>query len=86
MKESEIKEPSENAPKSLKVREPEVQSLQAQNQQKLVEEFFRLLEVREKASEEEKSSSNRPQVKQTTSIPYADPKKSYMTELQPKLN
>jgi len=51
-----------------------------------VEEFFRLLEVREKASEEEKSSSNRPQVKQTTSIPYADPKKSYMTELQPKLN
>jgi len=51
-----------------------------------VEEFFRLLEVREKASEEEKSSSNRPQVKPTTSIPYADPKKSYMTELQPKLN
>ena len=72
---------------SLKVREPdEVQSLQAQNQQKLVEEFFRMLEVRERASEEEKSASNRPQVKQTTSIPYSDPKKAYMTELQPKLN
>lgn len=72
---------------SLKVREPdEVQSLQAQNQQKLVEEFFRMLEVRERASEEEKSAADRPQVKQTTSIPYADPRKAYMTELQPKLN
>jgi hypothetical protein len=43
-------------PMPLKVREPEVQSLQALSQQKLVEDFFRLLEVREKASEEEKSS------------------------------
>jgi hypothetical protein len=73
-------------PVSLKVREPEVQSLQALSQQKLVEDFFRLLEVREKASEDEKSSQIRPQVKPTTSIPYADPKKSYMTEVAPKLN
>jgi hypothetical protein len=70
---------------SLKVRESEVQSLQALNQQKMVEEFFRQLELREKASEVEKSTSDRAQDKPTTSIPYADPKKGYMTEVSPQL-